>query len=76
MSEVNERVTTTHYNMIKPQYNETADIGDINNNMDTIDGLIYGIKNVGSTNAGKFMVVASDGTVTPTTVPFANGGTY
>lgn len=32
--------------------------------------------NQGSGNAGKFMIVASDGTITPTTVPFAEGSEF
>ena len=34
---MSERTTTTNYNLIKPQYNETADIADIN---DIIDGVL------------------------------------
>lgn len=32
---------TTNYNLIKPAYEDAADIKDINDNMDTIDGALY-----------------------------------
>lgn len=36
--------TTAHYNLIKPEYTDPADIGDINDNMDKIDTALYGMK--------------------------------
>ena len=35
---------TTHYELSKPDYNETADIEVINSNMDIIDGALHGLK--------------------------------
>ena len=35
---------TTHYELSKPDYNETADIEVINSNMDIIDGALYELK--------------------------------
>jgi len=67
---------TSHLNLKKPEYTDTRDIEDIDDNMDAIDSAIWGLQNVGSPNAGKFMVVDNSGNVVPTTVPFANGGTY
>lgn len=32
---------TSHYNLVKPAYSDTADIADINGNMDIIDSEIY-----------------------------------
>lgn len=48
MSEVNERTTTENYGLILPQYDEIADIADINENMETIDREMNNI----STNMG------------------------
>lgn len=67
---------TTHLNLTKPATTDYRDITVINGNMDTIDTAIWNLQNKGSANAGKFLIVASDGTVTPTAVPFANGGSY
>lgn len=33
--------TTQYYDLIKPEYSDDADIGDINDNMDTIDGALH-----------------------------------
>lgn len=33
--------TTPYYGLIKPEYSDEADIGDINDNMDTIDGVLH-----------------------------------
>ena len=35
---------TSHYNLVKPAYTDTADIADINGNMDIIDTAMYGMK--------------------------------
>ena len=35
--------STTNYELIKPDYGDTADIGDINDNMDIIDGRLFGL---------------------------------
>ena len=35
---------TTHYELSKPDYNETADIEVVNSNMDIIDGALYELK--------------------------------
>ena len=67
---------TDHLNLTKPAYDDAADIEVINDNMDVIDTAIYNLQNKGSANAGKFLVVANDGTVTPTTVPSANGVSF
>ena len=37
--------TTSYLGLKKPDYSETADIADINDNMDTIDGAMQGIDN-------------------------------
>ena len=68
--------TTTHLELEKPEYTDTAYISTINGNMDTIDTEIYNLKNKGSANAGKFLIVSSNGDVVPTTVPFANGVSF
>ena len=34
---------TSHYNLTKPLYGETADVGDINRNMDALDAIIYDV---------------------------------
>ena len=68
--------TTEHIGLKKPGPTDPANIEDINDNMDLIDAAIYALQNVGPSNEGKFMIVAADGTVTPTTVPFANGGSF
>lgn len=67
---------TTHLHLKKPEYTDYGDVADINDNMDTLDSVIYSMQNVGSANSGKFMMVASDGTVTPTAVPFASGVSF
>ena len=36
--------STTHYELIKPEYAETADVASFNTNMDTIDTALYGMK--------------------------------
>ena len=36
-----ERTTTTNLGLILPQYDETADIADINTNMETLDSVIH-----------------------------------
>lgn len=33
--------TTQYYDLIKPEYSDDADIDDINDNMDTIDGVLH-----------------------------------
>ena len=66
---------TTNLDLVKPAYGDTVDVMDINDNMDKIDAGTV-MKNQGAGNAGKFLIVNSSGIVTPTTVPFANGGTY
>lgn len=68
--------TTSNLGLNKPAPTDTADIPTIyNENMERIDvGVV--LKNQGGANAGKFLIVDSNGIVTPTTVPFANGGTY
>lgn len=33
--------TTQYYDLIKPEYSDDADIDDINDNMDTIDGALH-----------------------------------
>ena len=68
--------TTTNLGLGLPTYDDAADIPEIyNENMQRIDAGAV-IKNQGIGNAGKFLIVGNDGAVVPTTVPFANGGTY
>lgn len=67
---------TEHLGLNKPEYTDTRDIKDINDNMDALDTAIHNLQNKGSGNAGKFMIVDSSGNVVPVTVPFANGGSY
>ena len=68
---------TTNLNLVLPTYDDDyADIETINGNMTIIDTAIGNINNKGAANAGKFLVVASDGSVTPTTVPSANGVSF
>ena len=68
---------TTYLELNKPEYSDYAQIPTIyNETMDTIDTAIHNLQDKGAANAGKFLIVGSDGVVVPTTVPFANGGTY
>ena len=67
---------TTNLGLNQLEYSDMAEIPTIYNaDMQKIDAGVV-LKNQGSENAGKFMVVNNSGIVTPTTVPFANGGTY
>jgi hypothetical protein len=68
--------TTVHLELEKPEQTDVRDISVINGNMDIIDMEIYNLKNKGLENAGKFLIVNSDGDVVPTTVPFANGVSF
>ena len=34
---------TTNFNLIKPEYTDTADIADINGNMDKVDASLNGL---------------------------------
>jgi hypothetical protein len=69
--------TTTEYlGLVKPDLTDVRDISVINGNMDTLDTTIHNLQNKGSVNAGKFLIVNSDGDVVPTTVPFANGVSF
>ena len=67
---------TDNLSLKKPSTSDERKISDINDNIDTIDTEIQNIKNKGSSNAGKFLIVGNDGVVIPVTVPFANGGSY
>lgn len=39
---------TEHYNLVKPDYTDAADIGQLNGNMDTIDGILWQLANAGA----------------------------
>ena len=41
---------TTNYNLIKPEYSDDADIGDINGNMDIIDSTLAGKQDATDSN--------------------------
>lgn len=69
--------TATEYlGLVKPDLTDVRDISVINGNMDTLDTTIHNLQNKGSANAGKFLIVNSEGDVVPTTVPFANGVSF
>ena len=38
---------TEHYNLVKPDYADAADVGQLNGNMDIIDDLIWQLANAG-----------------------------
>lgn len=44
--------TTTNYGLVKPSYNETADVAVINSNMDIIDTKMKEIENSGGGSSG------------------------
>jgi hypothetical protein len=69
---------TPNLNLQLPAYSDERDIGVINDNMTIVDTAVTArLKiNQGAANAGKFMVVNNSGNVVPTTVPFANGGSF
>jgi hypothetical protein len=67
---------TTHFNLKKPEYTDDSDVKDLNDNMDTIDAALWALKNWGSANAGKFLVVGSDGNVELLDVANASGGEF
>ncbi len=54
---------TANYNLIKPQYNETADIKVINENMDTIDGKLKENADGLSTHSSKAASTSASGHV-------------
>ncbi len=39
---------TEHYNLVKPDYADAADVEQINSNMDTIDGILWQLANAGA----------------------------
>ena len=45
---------TTHYELSKPDYNETADIEVINSNMDIIDGALHELKSDLANGNGRY----------------------
>lgn len=66
---------TSYLNLIKPDYTDTADIADINANMDTLDNTIQGLDETGSksltahnnaTDAHSAMQATVDDTLVPT----------
>ena len=67
---------TTNLNLKKPEYTDTADIQDLNDNFDTIDAaLAAALPPVTSSDNGKFLRVVS-GEWAAATVASASGGTY
>ena len=39
---------TEHYNLVKPDYADAADVAQLNSNMDTIDGILWQLANAGA----------------------------
>lgn len=39
---------TEHYNLVKPDYTDPADVSQLNDNMDTIDGILWQLANAGA----------------------------
>lgn len=39
---------TEHYNLVKPEYADTADVAQLNGNMDIIDGILWQLANAGA----------------------------
>lgn len=39
---------TEHYNLVKPDYADAADVSQLNDNMDTIDGILWQLANAGA----------------------------
>ena len=74
MSESNTMPVTPNIGLRLPEGADAADIADINYNMEILDDEIQAIKNKGSSNAGKFLVVGNDGAVTLLAVQ--TGGSY
>ena len=67
---------TTNLNLKKPEYTDTADIKDLNDNFDTIDeALAAALPAVTSSDNGKFLRVV-EGEWAAATVASASGGSY
>jgi hypothetical protein len=50
---------TTNFNLIKPDLTDNVDIGDINTNMDTIDGALVSLQET-SEKTGAYTLVLED----------------
>ena len=67
---------TTNLNLKKPEYTDTADIQDLNDNFDAIDeALAAALPTVTSSDNGKFLRVV-EGEWAAATVASASGGSY
>jgi hypothetical protein len=71
---VSDVPVTPNIGLRLPEGADAADVDDFNYNMDKLDTEIQAIKNKGSSNAGKFLVVGNDGAVTLLAVQ--TGGSY
>jgi len=67
---------TTHFHLLKPEYSDDSDVQVINQNMELIDGALWGLSNYGSANAGKFMIIGNDGSISLLDVANASGGAF
>lgn len=67
---------TTNYNLVKPAYTDTADIGDINGNMDIIDAQMKtnanGISSLGSSKSNLLSTANFSQSFTPVTQTTGN----
>ena len=67
---------TENLHLKKPEYGESSDIADLNDNFDDIDEALAALlPEVTSEDNGKFLVVV-EGVWTATTVASASGGSY
>ena len=69
---------TENYNLKKPDLDDPAKIGDINDNMDTLDEVIANLNplpDVTSSDNGAFLRVV-DGEWAKSTIASASGGSY
>lgn len=67
---------TTNLHMKKPEYTDTKDIMDLNDNFDIIDEALEAVlPEVTASDNGKFLRVV-EGEWTAATVASASGGTY
>ena len=67
---------TTNLNLKKPEYTDTADIEDLNDNFDIIDEALEAVlPEVTAADNGKFLRVV-EGEWTAATVASASGGSY
>ena len=67
---------TTNLNLKKPEYTDTADIADLNDNFDIIDEALEAVlPEVTDADNGKFLRVV-EGEWVASTVASASGGSY